>query len=137
MNAAQIGARNDRWLRSTPVNIEIGASSSLSSSSTSPEGTASVSGYGPITKRFVLSAGIYTCAFSISGNDDNGRGRFFSAGLYDSAGDSKSLAIEIASQWSGSSVVHVGGNSWSALTPGTMILEVDAQLTARWRLDCN
>lgn len=25
MNAAQIGARNDKWLRSTPVNIEVGA----------------------------------------------------------------------------------------------------------------
>ena len=97
-----------------------------------------MSGSGPVTKRFALSAGIYTCAFSISGNDDDGRATFFSARLYDSAGDSKSLAGEIASQWSGSSVVHVGGSRYTALTPGTMLLEVGgAELTARWRLDCN
>lgn len=140
MSAAQIGARNDKWLRSTPVAIEVGTTTSPtpSTDNTPSSRGASVSGVGPTTQRFSLAAGLYTCEISVSGNSDQYGDSNFAARLYDSTGDYETLANEIASQWSGSSVVQVGGDSWRALMPGSMILDiVYAEVGAQWSLTCN
>ncbi len=125
-------ARVGRWLKSSPVTIEVEpvAASSANSSVLSARGRGDdyVSGG-------YASEGNYRCVTSVSGNDNQYGPDNFAVVSYGSDGSYGDLhANEIESSWSGTSRLTVGDSLFDDVAAGTVYFEVTA--VGSWSIEC-
>ena len=123
----------DRWLRSSPIAIEIAGAPVEQ-----PQVAASTSGTGEQYVRLgSLAAGHYICAASIEDNTSGGRDSHFAIVSHGADGDYGSAhANEIAGSFSNTSRLVIGDEYPADLAPGVVWIEVSAAESGRWSFSC-
>ena len=134
MNSRQINARNDNWLRSTPVTISVPIAEAAAPSSSALSAAEAVRGTGQAVQPLSLATGVYYCDVSISGNSTDYGAGHFSVTFEGRNSGYELLANEIAATWQGRKKITVG-DGWRDFQ-GTIDVEVDAEAAAEWSIVC-
>lgn len=131
-------ARVGRWLRSSPIGVDVEAAQQPTGQQPETPDGRSISGSGDAYRSAGhFSAGNYVCSVSVAGNNDDYGAEYFAVVSYGDDGSYGALhASEIASSYTGSSRLTIG-SGWSADLPtGQVYFEVKASSTAHWTISC-
>lgn len=134
MNSRQINARNDNWLRSTPVTINVPIEGATASPSSAPSAPETIRGTGQAVQPLSLAAGVYYCDVSIRGNSTDYGAGHFSVTFEGRTSGYELLANEIAATWQGRKKITVGDGLFNF--QGTIDVEVSAEAAAEWAVAC-
>ena len=126
LSARLADARDDRWLRSSPVRIELDAAPTQLAA---PPDAERIEGRGEDVQALRLAAGVWYCSASIEGND----GRFYGFVFRGREGGHETIT-GIAAAGDARKLIRVGSGILDF--KGVIDVEIDAQPSASWSVGC-